>query len=792
MVKKTRKAPDRSRSSPTRRKATGTKAQKAASSSGSSSSSGGSDGGGTIQGTTSQGVQGSSFTVSTRQSSPPPQFSSLAKPSPQPLPPSPVTFERQKKRIAKTKAFKEAQKEENNLGFSRANLEARLFGEQNIPNRSSSQASFSDDFVNPEFLTSSDIQKRRDKEFSGTKQIIRQSKTFRNAPAGTIVVGDRFDTRFAFDENAPRRQPTKPKRLTPVITRAKEAEILAARGEGKPRPKEFTVNLVEDFGTGKSSQAQFSKTPSLQISKIGLRADPRRQSPENIGPSPTFNTKQFFEELDVPFAPPQASQFEKITTGITRGGINVLGSAVEFVTIPARVAQGKDLLDLKRQGLSVIDVALTNPFIPKSAADKNLAVLSEQQRVGGIGSSAQRVTELGGFLAELFVGSKGTKQAAKGLTKIPSAIGTFQTTRKASKAAKIAAANQRKRAQKSLKSGGFDAIRTQGEGLTDEKLLLQGFDSFAKTSPKPNLSRFIKRQGGTQKTGKTGVKEPSGIPPEFLIRTTKGSKAKQTTVQVGKAEADQAKGESEFFKQFKDFRGGGTPKRLGTKTTKGNKKRQAKLFGLGAAVATGVGVASFVGSKGGTTQGLIDIQAPISRTNTKTTSIQKQIFGTQQTQAQPEIFPNPTRLSNPTQLQPKLTQSFGFATQQRRPVAALRIPTGFGFNVGAEASDPSSAFGFDSKFFRVFDVSKTPFGPIKKGIGVQQQSRIPIFEISGRSKNPFALGRPENIISLGRTVQKRTAKKGRTGKKGRTKKKRVNSRAIKNIQASSISKLFKF
>ncbi|HII36387.1 MAG TPA: hypothetical protein HA319_05070, partial [Nitrosopumilaceae archaeon] len=33
------------------------------------------------------------------------------------------------------------------------------------------------------------------------------------------------------------------------------------------------------------------------------------------------------------------------------------------------------------------------------------------------------------------------------------------------------------------------------------------------------------------------------------------------------------------------------------------------------------------------------------------------------------------------------------------------------------------------KFYRVFDVAKTPFGRIKRGLGVQVQSSAPIFEI---------------------------------------------------------------
>ena len=52
---------------------------------------------------------------------------------------------------------------------------------------------------------------------------------------------------------------------------------------------------------------------------------------------------------------------------------------------------------------------------------------------------------------------------------------------------------------------------------------------------------------------------------------------------------------------------------------------------------------------------------------------------------------------------------------------------GFFFGGGGEASGESSSSS--RKFFRVFDVAKTPFGRVERGLGLQVQSDIPIYEI---------------------------------------------------------------
>ena len=49
------------------------------------------------------------------------------------------------------------------------------------------------------------------------------------------------------------------------------------------------------------------------------------------------------------------------------------------------------------------------------------------------------------------------------------------------------------------------------------------------------------------------------------------------------------------------------------------------------------------------------------------------------------------------------------------------------------------------KFFRVFDVAKTPFGRVRKSVGYYEDSLAPNFEIQAYSKNPLALARPKDI-----------------------------------------------
>jgi len=51
-------------------------------------------------------------------------------------------------------------------------------------------------------------------------------------------------------------------------------------------------------------------------------------------------------------------------------------------------------------------------------------------------------------------------------------------------------------------------------------------------------------------------------------------------------------------------------------------------------------------------------------------------------------------------------------------------------------------------YFRVFDVSRTPFGKIKYTVGYQQQSYKPIQEIKGRAKYPIGQIQPANIFNL--------------------------------------------
>jgi len=91
------------------------------------------------------------------------------------------------------------------------------------------------------------------------------------------------------------------------------------------------------------------------------------------------------------------------------------------------------------------------------------------------------------------------------------------------------------------------------------------------------------------------------------------------------------------------------------------------------------------------------------------------------------IFATPTRTRQPQVQRERLREEFVFGSPEGTPRG--RGGAGlFGFGGGSDSGGGMSQSS--RKFYRVFDVAKTPFGRVQRGLGVQVQSDAPIYEIS--------------------------------------------------------------
>lgn len=130
---------------------------------------------------------------------------------------------------------------------------------------------------------------------------------------------------------------------------------------------------------------------------------------------------------------------------------------------------------------------------------------------------------------------------------------------------------------------------------------------------------------------------------------------------------------------------------------------------------------------------LIDIQRGVLQEKTKTRQEGKQKLGTG------TIFDYGSRLDTGTKRKTntRTTNIYDiFQQQKQEQVQETRQEElynyrygggGFSFGVPDERSESK---GSARKFYRVFEVAKTPFGTIERGLGTQVQSSAPIFEIS--------------------------------------------------------------
>jgi len=93
-------------------------------------------------------------------------------------------------------------------------------------------------------------------------------------------------------------------------------------------------------------------------------------------------------------------------------------------------------------------------------------------------------------------------------------------------------------------------------------------------------------------------------------------------------------------------------------------------------------------------------------------------------------------------------------TKQKNPTPFpedyLRIPEGAGrfglpFSFGGFGFDGDSGDADINKFFRVYDVGKTPFGKVGQYLGYYEDSVVPNYEIERKAKVPLAMARPRAI-----------------------------------------------
>ena len=248
------------------------------------------------------------------------------------------------------------------------------------------------------------------------------------------------------------------------------------------------------------------------------------------------------------------------------------------------------------------------------------------------------------------------------------------------------------------------------------------------------------RAKATTKSSKALVEKQTQSALRKLIVVEKAAKAAKITQ---KSELDI------LFKKSRKLKGKGTDDFLETiRTPKG--KTSGILGGLltGTAIGAGVGL----GSLGGLEDPKV-IQKPstisIFDPGTKQTQFTKQPLITT------NIFQQPSKT---TQIrQPRLATTFfqlpgqttktqqpsttkiqqPFAQKIQQPLITTIIPP----SQGPPGFPPGSGFPFDGsrkdeaketksqrRFFRLFDVAKTPFGRIEVGLGAQVQSDKPIFE----------------------------------------------------------------
>lgn len=209
------------------------------------------------------------------------------------------------------------------------------------------------------------------------------------------------------------------------------------------------------------------------------------------------------------------------------------------------------------------------------------------------------------------------------------------------------------------------------------------------------------------------------------------------------------------------------------------RKPRSKLGILGG-VATGVAIGSGVGlglnikqiEKPLQTQQLFDSE--ISRVvKDPTVNISRNIFGPDVTQkqqsSQDSIFNVPdqrtTQKQTPrlfttifqtprtdiTQRQQSVTERIDQPLQQITTTTFQTPPvfppgSGFGFPFEGSRKDELKESKSQRRFFRVFDIAKTPFGKIDVGLGAQRQSDRPIFEfLEEDERKGKAKARPKNL-----------------------------------------------
>lgn len=156
---------------------------------------------------------------------------------------------------------------------------------------------------------------------------------------------------------------------------------------------------------------------------------------------------------------------------------------------------------------------------------------------------------------------------------------------------------------------------------------------------------------------------------------------------------------------------------------------------------------------------LLDIQSNVFQEQTKTKQTGKQKTTTGQVQdynfgygqQQGQTKKTTGRITNQESVLDIFQQQKTRQTQETRQEEIYNYRFGgggFGFGAGDERSEPS---GSARRFFRVFEVAKTPFGTIERGLGTQVQSSAPIFEISdilGQPKQKGTKKKSQDIFSM--------------------------------------------
>ncbi len=126
------------------------------------------------------------------------------------------------------------------------------------------------------------------------------------------------------------------------------------------------------------------------------------------------------------------------------------------------------------------------------------------------------------------------------------------------------------------------------------------------------------------------------------------------------------------------------------------------------------------------------------RVTQKQDTVQKSIFEipTQRTTQKqtPRLFttifqtPRTTRTQRQQSVTERIDQPLQQITTTTFPPPGTPPVRGFGFPFGGSRKDEFKETKTQRRFFRVFDIAKTPFGKIDVGLGAQRQSDKPIFE----------------------------------------------------------------